>query len=126
MTSTSPTVLNVYLIDTVKGSILYHATHENAGSSHPVQIAQIENSVVYHFWSENFNEKGYVVVAYELYESENEDQRFEGYLSSIYQYSHHFLLYILLIIFYFIAQYFLLLHMNVHMLVLKRICSHMV
>ncbi|CAG8630833.1 14657_t:CDS:10 [Funneliformis caledonium] len=77
-TSTNPTSLNVYLIDTVKGSILHHAIHENVGSSQPVRIAQIENLVVYHFWSENFNEKGYVVVVYELYESETPDQRFES------------------------------------------------
>lgn len=77
-TSTS-TDLNIYLVDVVKGSILHHAIHENVGSSHPVRIAQIENSVVYHFWSENNNEKGYVIVVYELYESENKDQRFERY-----------------------------------------------
>ncbi|CAB4431410.1 unnamed protein product [Rhizophagus irregularis] len=76
-TSTS-TDLNIYLVDVVKGSILHHAIHENVGSSHPVRIAQIENSVVYHFWSENNNEKGYVIVVYELYESENKDQRFES------------------------------------------------
>lgn len=71
--------MNIYLVDVVKGSILHHAIHENVGSSHPVRIAQIENLVVYHFWSENNNEKGYVIVVYELYESENKDQRFERY-----------------------------------------------
>src|SRR4051794_29757412 len=71
LSTTTPTTLNVYLIDIVKGSILHHATHENVGSLQPVRIAQIENSVIYHFWSENHSEKGYIVVVYELYESEN-------------------------------------------------------
>ncbi|RIA80203.1 hypothetical protein C1645_12520 [Glomus cerebriforme] len=77
-TSKTPATLNIYLIDIVKGSILHHATHENVGYLHPIRIAQIENSIVYHFWSENYNEKGYVAVVYELYESEIKDQRFES------------------------------------------------
>ncbi|CAG8693541.1 7769_t:CDS:10, partial [Dentiscutata erythropus] len=69
--------LDFYLIDIIKGSILYHAAHENVGPSHPVQIIQVENTIVYHFWSEGI-EKGYNVVVCDLYESEKPDERFDN------------------------------------------------
>jgi len=94
LSTSTLTALNIYLVDVVKGSILHHAVHENVGFSHPVRIAQIENSVVYHFWSENNNEKGYVIVVYELYENENKDQRFERYATRYIKQNHQFSNYI--------------------------------
>ncbi|CAG8567158.1 11512_t:CDS:10, partial [Dentiscutata heterogama] len=69
--------LDFYLIDIIKGSILYHAAHENVSPSHSVQIIQVENTIVYHFWSEGM-EKGYNVVVCDLYESEKPDERFDN------------------------------------------------
>lgn len=74
------TSLDFYLIDTIKGSILYHAVHDNVSPSHPVQIIQVENTIMYHFWSEDQEkqEKGYKVVVCDLYESEKPDERFDN------------------------------------------------
>ncbi|RHZ82351.1 hypothetical protein Glove_109g123 [Diversispora epigaea] len=85
--------LNIYLIDSVKGSILYHATHENVGgssssssSSQPIQIVQVENTIVYHFWKDNQIEKGYEIVVYDLYESKQADERFDTFNLSSFSY----------------------------------------
>ncbi|KAF9105031.1 hypothetical protein BGX27_009845 [Mortierella sp. AM989] len=73
--------LTVYLVDTVKGSILYQATHENVGLGQPILATQYENNVVYTFWSEgetSTSAKGYQAVALELYESKIRNQRTES------------------------------------------------
>ncbi|RUS14506.1 hypothetical protein BC937DRAFT_93709 [Endogone sp. FLAS-F59071] len=74
--------LGIYLIDLVKGSILYHAKHEFVGDPrgvHPVHVAQVENWVVYTFWSEGDGAKnsarGQQVVTLELFESGFENDR---------------------------------------------------
>ncbi|KAG0202565.1 hypothetical protein BGX28_004979 [Mortierella sp. GBA30] len=70
--------LTVYLIDVVKGSILYQATHENVGIEQPILATQYENNVVYTFWSEGetaTSAKGYQAVALELFESTVRNQR---------------------------------------------------
>nr|CAG8470736.1 11817_t:CDS:10 [Entrophospora candida] len=71
----STATLNIYLIDIVKGSILYQYKHENVGKIHPINIVQVENTVLYVFWSENESTKGYQVVVYDFYESEKKDER---------------------------------------------------
>ncbi|CAG8644959.1 10223_t:CDS:10, partial [Acaulospora morrowiae] len=76
ISSSVPANLNIHLIDIVKGTILYQATHDNVGSSHPVLITQVENTILYHYWKDCQSEKGYEVVVYDLYESENKDERF--------------------------------------------------
>ncbi|KAI7816781.1 hypothetical protein BC939DRAFT_467864 [Gamsiella multidivaricata] len=70
--------LTVYLIDIAKGTILYQATHENVGLHQPILATQYENNVVFTFWFEgetSISPKGYQVVALELYESKNRNQR---------------------------------------------------
>ncbi|KAF9189248.1 hypothetical protein BGZ50_000864 [Haplosporangium sp. Z 11] len=70
--------LTVYLVDVVKGSILYQATHENVGVEQPILATQYENSVVYTFWSEgeiSTSAKGFQAVSLELYESSTRNQR---------------------------------------------------
>ncbi|KAG0344752.1 hypothetical protein BG004_004193 [Podila humilis] len=70
--------MTVYLIDVVKGSILYQATHENIGWNQPILATQYENNVVYTFWSEGdsaTSAKGYQAVSLELYEAKEENQR---------------------------------------------------
>ncbi|CAG8592704.1 10490_t:CDS:2, partial [Acaulospora colombiana] len=76
LSSSTPATLNIHLIDVVKGTILFHAVHDSVGASHPVYMIQVENTVVYHFWKDGQSEKGYEVVVYDLYESENKDERF--------------------------------------------------
>ncbi|KAG0300521.1 hypothetical protein BGZ98_009123 [Dissophora globulifera] len=73
--------MTVYLIDVVKGSILYQATHENVGLHQHILAAQYENNVVYTFWSEgdtSSSAKGYQAVALELYESKSRNERTES------------------------------------------------
>ncbi|KAG9296619.1 hypothetical protein G9A89_002890 [Geosiphon pyriformis] len=82
-TSQDISTLNIYLIDVVKGSILYQTSHENVGTIYPVHIIQIENYILYHFWIEgefgkSTTEKGYVVVIYDLYEGANKDERVDS------------------------------------------------
>ncbi|KAF9437149.1 hypothetical protein BGZ76_001811 [Entomortierella beljakovae] len=70
--------ITIYLVDTVKGSILYQATHENVGLSQPILATQFENNVVYTFWSEgdtSTSPKGYQAVSLELFESKVPNQR---------------------------------------------------
>ncbi|KAI1297454.1 hypothetical protein EDD11_007123 [Mortierella claussenii] len=70
--------LTIYLVDIVKGSILYQASHDNVGLSQPILATQYENNVVYTFWSEgetSTSAKGFQVVALELYESKVRNQR---------------------------------------------------
>ena len=73
--------LSIYLIDIVKGSILYHAVHENVSPLHRVFLIQAENYIIYHFWSNGNlvkgDGKGFQVVVCDLYESEHKDERFE-------------------------------------------------
>ena len=79
--STDPKSLSIYLIDIVKGSILYHAVHENVSPLHRVFLIQAENYIIYHFWSNGNlvkgDGKGFQVVVCDLYESEHKDERFE-------------------------------------------------
>ncbi|KAF9536853.1 hypothetical protein EC957_009519 [Mortierella hygrophila] len=73
--------ITVYLIDTVKGSILYQATHENVGAEHKILATQFENNVVYTFWSEgetSTSAKGFQAVSLELYESNLRNQRIKS------------------------------------------------
>ncbi|KAG0223176.1 hypothetical protein BGX31_008656 [Mortierella sp. GBA43] len=70
--------LTIYLIDVVKGSILYQASHENVGLHQPILATQYENNVVYTFWSEgetSTSAKGYQAVSLELFESDVRNQR---------------------------------------------------
>lgn len=71
--------LAIYLLDTVKGSVLYHTIHENVGTGYPVYMVQCENWIVYHYWMHRdegmYNGKGFVVVVLELYESAIENDR---------------------------------------------------
>ncbi|KAG0371945.1 hypothetical protein BGX24_000952 [Mortierella sp. AD032] len=70
--------ITIYLIDAVKGSILYQATHENIGVDQAVLATQFENNVVYTFWSEgdtSTSAKGYQAVSLELYESDTRNHR---------------------------------------------------
>ncbi|RUS25985.1 hypothetical protein BC938DRAFT_471388 [Jimgerdemannia flammicorona] len=74
--------LTLYLVDLVKGAILYRASHLNAGGpsrGHTVHIVQAENWVVYTFWVEGDGAKdsarGQQVVTFELFESGFENER---------------------------------------------------
>jgi hypothetical protein len=76
-TGTSNSVLNIYIVDTITGDILYHTYHTQAGG--PVHIISSENwvthksnfpanffQIVYHFW--NVQNSRYEFSVLDLYE----------------------------------------------------------
>jgi len=56
--------VNIYLIDTITGNIVYHTYHQNTNG--PVHLALCENWVVYHYW--NSEAHRYEMSVVELYE----------------------------------------------------------
>ncbi|ORX75433.1 DUF1620-domain-containing protein [Anaeromyces robustus] len=86
-------VLSIYFLDTVKGSVIHHSYYEGGGESSIMkpQIIQYENMIVCTFWNngaplEDLDtkeakklkkniKKGSQIVVFELYESEIENQK---------------------------------------------------
>jgi len=86
-------VLSIYFIDTVKGSVIHHSYYEGGGESNIMkpQIIQYENMIVCTFWNNGAPledletkedkklkkniKKGSQIVVFELYESEIENQK---------------------------------------------------
>jgi len=98
-------VLSVYLIDTVKGSVIHHSYYEGGGETSIMKpkIAQYENMVICAFWNHGAPltteeqdketkklrkhiKKGSQVVVFELYESEIENQKDPNQEFSSYNY----------------------------------------
>ncbi|ORZ15782.1 hypothetical protein BCR42DRAFT_42767 [Absidia repens] len=70
--------LTVRVVDAVKGTILYEAVHHHVPASSfatSVHMVQMENWIVYHFWSNDGKDTGYQAVVLELYEGSLENQR---------------------------------------------------
>lgn len=70
--------LSVRVLDVVKGTVLYEAVHPNVPASafaSSVHMIQMENWIVYHFWSNDGKDTGYQAVVLELYEGDLENQR---------------------------------------------------
>ncbi|GAA5817056.1 hypothetical protein MFLAVUS_010593 [Mucor flavus] len=68
--------MNVRIMDSVKGTILYETIHEHVDTeTNEVHIIQSENWFVYHFWSNDIKPRGYQTVVLELYEGEHENER---------------------------------------------------
>ncbi|KAG5518022.1 hypothetical protein PMAC_003206 [Pneumocystis sp. 'macacae'] len=66
--------LDIYLIDIVKGMILYTDHYNNVDISKGVKILLAENWLVYQFWIENPT-KGYQIVISELYENKEKNKK---------------------------------------------------
>ncbi|KAG4303937.1 hypothetical protein PORY_002681 [Pneumocystis oryctolagi] len=73
--------LNIYLIDIVKGMILYTNHYNNVDISKGVEILLVENWMIYQFWVEKPT-KGYQIVVSELYENETKNKKIQGTNSS--------------------------------------------
>lgn len=68
----------VYLVDVVKGSILYHSILPATGGSCDVKAAFAENWLVYHYYDHEFGvdqAKSYRVVSVEFYEGSSIDDK---------------------------------------------------
>jgi len=90
-------ILSLYFIDTVKGSVIHHSYYEGGGETSIMKpkIVQFENIVICVFWNHGAPlvgeleqldketkklrkdiKKGTQIVAFELYESEIENQKY--------------------------------------------------
>ncbi|CAO3613693.1 unnamed protein product [Cunninghamella echinulata] len=73
--NTQSQTLKIRIIDAIKGGILYEAAHHQVPSFDQAHLIQVENWIVYHFWSNEGKNTGHQVVVLELYEGELENQR---------------------------------------------------
>lgn len=68
--------MTVRVVDAVKGTVLYEVVHQNVDTvGNSVHVAQAENWVVYHFWSNDPKSHGYQAVVLELFEGRDENER---------------------------------------------------
>jgi len=62
--------VNIYLVDTITGSVIYHTYHDHCSGGHNnnIYIVQSENFIVYHYWNIKFHR--YEVSVLELFEKQ--------------------------------------------------------
>lgn len=76
---TVPHQCSVYLVDGVKGTVLYHATFAAAGGICNTKATLTENWLVYHYYDEASQApdgaKGYRLVSVEMYEGTGTDNK---------------------------------------------------
>jgi hypothetical protein len=69
----------IYVLDVVKGSIIYHASVPAAGGVCDVQATLTENWLVYHYFDDELpgvgQSKGYRVISVEFYEGNGPDDK---------------------------------------------------
>jgi outer membrane protein assembly factor BamB len=69
----------IYVLDVVKGSVIYHASVPAAGGVCDTQATLTENWLVYHYFDDEFSgtgqSKGYRVVSVEFYEGDGPDDK---------------------------------------------------
>ncbi|KAG2355552.1 hypothetical protein BDR07DRAFT_1613621 [Suillus spraguei] len=69
----------IYVLDVVKGSVIYHASVPAAGGVCDVQATLTENWLVYYYFDDEFSgtgqSKGYRVVSVEFYEGDGPDDK---------------------------------------------------
>jgi hypothetical protein len=79
--SLSPPTCGVYLADSTKGTIVYHATLPSSAGTCDVKATFTENWLVYHYYDEDAagvgQAKGYRMVTVELYEGKQVDDKTE-------------------------------------------------
>ncbi|KAG1790453.1 uncharacterized protein HD556DRAFT_1392090 [Suillus plorans] len=80
LTSSAPSsTCGIYVLDVVKGSVIYHASVPAASGVCDVQATLTENWLVYHYFDDDFSgtgqSKGYSVVSVEFYEGDGPDDK---------------------------------------------------
>jgi hypothetical protein len=79
LTASPSSRCGIYLVDSVKGSIIYRALLPSRGDICDVKAVLIENRLVYHYFYGDFSgvgsTKGYRIVTVELYEGTKVDDR---------------------------------------------------
>ncbi|KDQ19878.1 hypothetical protein BOTBODRAFT_27299 [Botryobasidium botryosum FD-172 SS1] len=81
---------SVYLVDTVKGTILFHAQTSTKGRACDIRVAFTENWLVYQYYDDTLEgveaAKGYRVVSVELYEGSGKNDKTSSSDSSSFTY----------------------------------------
>lgn len=76
---TSNAHCGLYLVDSVKGSVVYEATLPTEGNVCNVKATFTENWLIYHYYDNEYEDightKGYKVVTVELYEGKQIDDK---------------------------------------------------
>lgn len=72
-TSQAPIICGVHLVDTVKGTLVYHATVPPSVGKCDVKVTLTENWLVYSYYDDAH--KGQMVVSVELYEGQGVDDK---------------------------------------------------
>jgi hypothetical protein len=82
-TSVSSPICGIYLIDAVKGTIVYRTTVTASAGGCDVKATLAENWLVYHYYEDDFavvgQAKGYRMVSVELYEGQQADDKTKRY-----------------------------------------------
>jgi hypothetical protein len=80
LTSSPPSsTCGIYVLDVVKGSVIYHASVSAADGVCDMQATLTENWLVYHYFEADFSgtgqSKGYRVISVEFYEGDGPDDK---------------------------------------------------
>ena len=77
----------IYVVDSMKGTLVYHAEVRSSSRGCEVKSALTENWLVYHYYESDGtgeNAKGYRMVSVEFYEGQKEDERTKRCARSFY------------------------------------------
>jgi hypothetical protein len=84
--SPSSRTCGIYILDMVKGSVVYHASVPAAGGACDVQATLTENWLVYHYFDDEppavGQSKGYRVISVEFYEGNGPDDKIRRSVSA--------------------------------------------
>ena len=80
--SPSRSMCGIYVVDSMKGTLVYHAEVRSSLRGCEIKTALTENWLVYHYYENNWTEggaKGYRMVSVEFYEGKKEDEKTRRY-----------------------------------------------
>ena len=80
--SQSRSICGIYVVDSMKGTVVYHAEVKSSSRGCDVKTALTENWLVYHYYEGEAGDgtKGYRMVSVEFYEGQKEDEKTERYV----------------------------------------------
>ena len=86
--TTSPprSMCGIYVVDSAKGTVVYHAELKATPKGCDIKTTLVENWLVYHYYEGEIGSgtandaKGYRMVSIEFYEGQKEDEKTERYL----------------------------------------------
>lgn len=85
--SPARSMCGIYVVDSMKGTVVYHAEVKASSRGCEVKAALTENWLVYHYYESEIGDgtaggtKGYRMVSIEFYEGQKEDEKTERYVN---------------------------------------------